>query len=38
MGLGAPNVIEDESALVKDKDHALVMRMLGDQTDNFLFK
>ena len=38
MGLGSPNVVEDESALISAKDHALVMRMLGDQTDNFLVK
>lgn len=38
MGLGAPNVVEDESALITGKDHALVMRMLGDQTENFLVK
>jgi hypothetical protein len=38
MGFGAPNVIEDESALISENDHALVMRMLGDQTENFLCK
>jgi hypothetical protein len=38
MGFGAPNVVEDESALISEKDHALVMRMLGDQPDNFLVK
>jgi hypothetical protein len=38
MGKGAPNVVEDESALVSDNDHALVMRMLGDQTENFMCK
>jgi len=38
MGFGAPNVIEDESALIGAKDHALVMRMLGDQPKNFLVK
>lgn len=38
LGLGAPNVIEDESALIPDEDHALVMRMLGDSADNFLCK
>jgi hypothetical protein len=38
LGFGAPNVIEDESALVKTRDHALVMRMLGDQQDNFICK
>lgn len=39
LGYGAPNVIEDESALVPDQDHALVMRMLGDDPfQNFLVK
>jgi hypothetical protein len=39
LGFGAQNVIEDESALIEDNDHALVMRMLGDNPDdNFLFK
>lgn len=39
LGYGAPNVIEDESALVDDNDHALVMRMIGDNPDdNFLCK
>ena len=38
MGFGAPNVIEDESALVKTGEHSLVMRMLADQPTNFLCK
>lgn len=38
MGFGAPNVIEDEAALIPDTEEALVMRMLGDQTENFLLK
>lgn len=39
LGFGAPNIIEDESALIPDHEHALVMRMLGDNPeDNFLFK
>lgn len=39
LGLGAPNIIEDESALIPDNDHSLVMRMLGDNpTENFLLK
>lgn len=38
MGFGAPNVIEDESALVPDTLQATVMRMLGDKPDNFLCK
>lgn len=39
LGYGAKNIIEDESALIDDEDHSLVMRMLGDDPhDNFLFK
>lgn len=38
MGFGAPNVIEDESALIPDNEEALVFRMLGDNPDNYLFK
>jgi len=38
MGLGAPNIVEDEAALIDDKEHSLVMRMLGDSMDNFLVK
>jgi len=38
MGFGAPNIIEDESALISDHYHSFVMRMLGDQTENFLCK
>lgn len=38
MGLGAPNIIEDESALINSQDHAFIMRMLGDQPENFLCK
>jgi hypothetical protein len=39
MGFGADNIIEDESALIPDDEHALVMRMLGDNpTVNFLVK
>jgi hypothetical protein len=39
LGFGAKNVIEDESALIDDDDHSMVMRMLGDDPeDNFLFK
>jgi hypothetical protein len=39
IGFGAPNVIEDEASLIPDDDHALIMRMLGDDAeDNFLFK
>lgn len=39
IGFGAPNVIEDEASLIPNDEHALVMRMLGDNPDeNFLFK
>ncbi len=39
LGFGAKNVVEDESALINDDDHSMVMRMLGDDPeDNFLFK
>jgi len=38
LGFGAPNVVEDESALISSQDHSMVMRMLGAQTENFLCK
>lgn len=39
LGFGAPNVVEDESALIDDDEHALVMRMLGDNPrENFMCK
>jgi len=38
LGFGAENVVEDESALIPDDEEVLVMRMLGDKTDNFLAK
>lgn len=38
MGFGAPNIIEDESALIDDILQATVMRMLGGSKDNFLIK
>lgn len=39
IGHGAPNIIEDESSLIDNNDHSLVMRMLGDNPDdNFIFK
>lgn len=39
IGHGAPNVVEDEASLVENDDHAMVMRMLGDDPNkNFLFK
>ena len=38
MGFGAPNVIIDESSLIEDVQYAGIKRMLGDETDNFLFE
>lgn len=39
LGFGADFVIEDESALIDDSDHALVMRMLGDNPhENYMCK
>ena len=38
IGFGAPNVIEDDSALIDDDIHALVMRMIGGHKDNFLMQ
>lgn len=38
MGFGAPNEVEDESALIPDQIHAKGMRMLGGHKDNFLVK
>jgi len=39
IGFGAPNIIEDESSLIDNSEHSLVMRMLGDNpNENFLFK
>jgi hypothetical protein len=39
MGFGADNIIEDESALIPDDEHAFVMRMLGDNPQkNFMVK
>lgn len=39
LGHGAPNVIEDEASLIPDNEHALVMRMVGDNPhDNFMMK
>jgi len=38
MGFGSPNIVEDESALIKDKIHSTAMRMLGGYHDNYLFK
>ena len=38
MGYGAPNLIEDESALIPNKIHGKALRMLGGHKDNFLVK
>jgi len=38
LGFGANDVVEDESALITEQDHALVMRMLGDDPNSFLCK
>lgn len=39
LGFGAPNVVEDESALISDEEEALIVRMLGDSPhENFLLK
>lgn len=39
LGFGAEYVIEDESALIDDAEHALVMRMLGDNPhENYMCK
>ena len=39
LGFGAPNVVEDEAALIPNADHSFVVRMLGDNPhENFLVK
>ena len=38
MGMGAPNVIIDESSLIDDVQHVGILRMLGGHKDNFLFE
>lgn len=38
MGFGAPNLIEDESALIPDRVRGKIIRMLGGHKDNFLCK
>lgn len=39
LGFGAENIVEDEAALIPDNEHALVMRMLGDNPhNNFMCK
>jgi hypothetical protein len=38
LGFGASNVVCDEAALIPENDFALVIRMLGDNPNNFLCK
>lgn len=38
MGMGAPNVVQDEAALVNDTLQATIVRMLGGTKDNFMVK
>lgn len=39
IGLGAPNLVEDEASLIPDDEQSLIQRMVGDNPDdNFLFK
>lgn len=38
MGMGAPNVIIDESSLIDDIQYVGILRMLGGHKDNFLFE
>ncbi len=38
MGMGAPNVIVDESSLIDDIQMVGILRMLGGHQDNFLFE
>jgi len=38
LGFGAPNVVCDESALISEKDYALVIRMIGEKTENTLIE
>jgi hypothetical protein len=38
MGMGAPNVVIDESSLIDDIQHVGILRMLGGHADNFLFE
>lgn len=38
MGFGSPNIIEDEAGLINNEEDSKIFRMLGDSTDNFLFK
>jgi hypothetical protein len=38
IGHGAPNLIEDDAALIPDPIHGKALRMLGGHKDNFLLK
>lgn len=38
IGQGAQNLVADEASLVHDELMAMMMRMLGDQPDNYLLK
>lgn len=38
IGHGAPNLIEDDAALIPDTIHGKALRMLGGHKDNFLLK
>lgn len=38
MGFGAANIVEDEAGLISNTQDSKIFRMLGDSTDNFLFK
>lgn len=38
MGFGAPNLIEDDAALIPNRIHGKVMRMIGGHKDNFIAK
>lgn len=38
IGHGAPNLIEDDAALIPDNIHGKAMRMLGGHKENFLLK
>lgn len=38
MGMGSPNVIEDEASLIDDIQQVGILRMLGGHKDNLLFE
>lgn len=38
MGLGSPNIVEDEASLIDDIQQVGILRMLGGHRDNFLFQ